>query len=135
MVYLDSFTTASYPTPPRALLSLVAKQLPSFGASLETAVQDLAHYQNMGFSTLVLVSGEQRALDLQALLREQKVRSAVEFKLRELPQPGKVILTVFLLMVIFGNHGRRRRSCMGCGCAPFSSILAALGLWKLWDKR
>jgi len=48
---------------------------------------------------------------------------------------GKVILTVFLLMVIFGNHGRRRRSCMGCGCAPFSSILAALGLWKLWDKR
>ena len=50
---------------------------------------------------------------------------------------GKVLLTVFLLMVIFGNfsdrrgrHGRRR----GCGCAPFSSILAALGLWKLWDK-
>ena len=48
---------------------------------------------------------------------------------------GKVILTVFLLMVIFGNRGRRRRSCMGCGCAPFSSILAALGLWKLWDDR
>lgn len=52
---------------------------------------------------------------------------------------GKVLLTVFLLMVIFGNfsdrrgrHGRRR-GC-GCGCAPFSSILAALGLWKLWDK-
>lgn len=48
---------------------------------------------------------------------------------------GKVILTVFLLMIIFGNRGRRRRSCMGCGCAPFSSILAALGLWKLWDDR
>lgn len=48
---------------------------------------------------------------------------------------GKVILTVFLLMVIFGNRGRRRRSCMGCGCAPFSSILAALGLWRLWDER
>ena len=52
---------------------------------------------------------------------------------------GKVLLTVFLLMVIFGNfsdrRGRygRRRGC-GCGCAPFSSILAALGLWKLWDK-
>ena len=48
---------------------------------------------------------------------------------------GKVILTVFLLMIIFGNRGRRRRSCMGCGCAPFSSILAGLGLWKLWDER
>lgn len=54
---------------------------------------------------------------------------------------GKVILTVFLLMVIFGNRGHRRgrgrwddrRGC-GCGCMPFSSILAALGLWKLWDR-
>jgi len=92
-VYLDSFTTSGYPAPPRALLSLMAKQLPSFGGSLETAVQDLSHYQNMGFSTLVLVTGEQRALDLQALLREQRVRSAVEFKLREMPQPGKIIIT------------------------------------------
>ena len=51
---------------------------------------------------------------------------------------GKVLLTIFLLMVIFGNHqgrrGRRGRNGCGCGCAPFSSILAALGLWKLWDK-
>ena len=92
--FLDSFTVSGYPVPPRALLSVMAKQLPSFGGSLETAVQDLAHYQNMGFSTLVLVSGEQRALDLQALLREQKVRSAVEFKLREMPEPGKIIITI-----------------------------------------
>ena len=94
LVYLDSFTTSAYPTPPKALLSITAKQLPSFGASLETAVQDLNHYQGMGFGSLVLVSGEQRALDLQGLLREQKVRSAVEFKLRELPQPGQTIITV-----------------------------------------
>ena len=94
VVYLDSFATASYPVPPRALLSIQAKQLPSFGASLETAVQDLEHYQRMGYSTLVLVSGEQRALDLQTLLREQKVASAVDFQLRELPKPGQVVLTV-----------------------------------------
>lgn len=58
---------------------------------------------------------------------------------------GKVILTIFLLTVIFGDHGRRRhrgygrrydrRDGCGCGCAPFSSLLAALGLWKLWDKK
>lgn len=51
---------------------------------------------------------------------------------------GKVILTIFLLMVIFGNSGRSRRygrdgcGCSGCGCAPFSSLLAGLGLWRLW---
>ncbi|MEA4933784.1 MAG: transcription-repair coupling factor [Lawsonibacter sp.] len=94
VAYLDSFTTSGYPTPPKVLLSLIAKQLPSFGASLETAVQDLTHYQNAGFSSLVLVSGEQRALDLQALLREQKVKSAVEFQMKELPRSGQTVITM-----------------------------------------
>ena len=48
---------------------------------------------------------------------------------------GKVILTVFLLLIIFGNRGKRRnREGCGCGCMPFSSLLAGLGLWKLWKK-
>jgi len=94
VVYLDSFLTASHPTPPKALLSLVAKQLPAFGISMETAVQDLKHYQAGGFSALVLVSGEQRALDLQNLLREQGVKAAVSFKLTELPRPGQVVITL-----------------------------------------
>ena len=94
VVYLDSFTTSSYPTPPKALLSVTAKQLPPFLGSLDTAVQDLAHYQSGGFACLVLVSGEQRALDLQTLLREQKIKAAVDFQLTELPQPGQVVITV-----------------------------------------
>lgn len=48
---------------------------------------------------------------------------------------GKVILTIFLLMVIFGKKNRYGRSGCGCGCAPFSRLLAALGLWKLWDNN
>ncbi len=94
LVYLDSFATSGHPAPPKALLSITAKQLPSFGISLETAVQDLAHYQASGFSSLVLVSGEQRALDLQTLLREQKVKAAVDFQLKELPRPGEIVITV-----------------------------------------
>ena len=72
----------------------MAKQLPSFGASLETAVQDLSHYQSAGFGVLVLVSSEQRALNLQTLLREQKVTSGVEFSPKTLPKPGQIMLTV-----------------------------------------
>ncbi len=94
LVYLDSFITSGYPTPPKALLSATAKQLPPFLTGLETAVQDAAHYQNHGFACLLLVSGEQRALDLQALLREQGVKSAVDFQLKALPQPGQAIITV-----------------------------------------
>lgn len=48
---------------------------------------------------------------------------------------GKVILTVVLLLIIFGNRGKRRnREGCGCGCMPFSSLLAGWGLWKLWKK-
>ena len=48
---------------------------------------------------------------------------------------GKVFLTVFLLLIIFGNRGKRRnREGCGCGCMPFSSLLAGWGLWKLWKK-
>ena len=93
VVYLDSFTMSTYPQPPRDLQSFMAKQLPSFGGSLETAVQDLNHYRSQGFSCLVLVSGEQRALDLQNLLREQKVRAAVEFSPKGLPGPGEITIT------------------------------------------
>ena len=94
LLFLDSFATGAYPVPPRTLLSLMTKQLPSFGASLETAAQDLLHYQNLGYASLVLVSGEQRALDLQAQLREMKVRSAVDFRLTELPRPGQTVITI-----------------------------------------
>src|SRR5699024_8865840 len=70
--YLDAFAASAYPRRPRTVLNLLAKQLPSYGASLETAVSDLAHYVSEGFRTVVLVGSEQRALNLQALLREQK---------------------------------------------------------------
>ena len=92
--YLDAFTSSRYPQRPRTLLHLLTKQLPSYGASLETAVSDLAHYVSDGFRTVVLVSSEQRALNLQALLREQKMTTAVDFQLHELPGYGKAVIAV-----------------------------------------
>jgi len=90
--YLDSFTTSQYPTRPRTLLAVTTKQLPSYGVSLETAVSDLSHYLNAGFSVVVLAGSEQRCLNLQTLLREQKIRSAVDFKLQTLPAPGQAVI-------------------------------------------
>ena len=92
--YLDAFTSSRYPQRPRTLLNLLTKQLPSYGASLETAVSALAHYVSDGFRTVVLVSSEQRALNLQALLREQKMTTAVDFQLHELPGYGKAVIAV-----------------------------------------
>ena len=94
LCYLDSFASARYPRRPRSLLNLLAKQLPSYGASLETAVSDLGHYAGDGYRTVVLVSSEQRALNLQALLREQNLKTAVDFQLHDLPGYGKAVISV-----------------------------------------
>jgi len=94
VLYLDSFAASSYPQPPRSVISVAAKQLSAFGVSLETAAADLAHYQASGFGSIVLVCSEQRALNLQTLLRERNIRSAVDFQLRDLPSPGKTVIAV-----------------------------------------
>ena len=92
VAYLDPFTSSQYPQRPRQLLAVTAKQLSAYGVSLETAVSDLSHYLTAGFSVVVLAGSEQRCLNLQALLREQNVRSAVDFKLSSLPQPGQAVI-------------------------------------------
>ena len=92
--FLDAFASSSYPLRPRVMLDVMAKQLPSYGASLETAAGDLRHYQCAGFGAVVLAGGEQRCLNLQSLLREEKVRSAVDFALHDLPGPGQAVLCV-----------------------------------------
>ncbi|MCI8538364.1 MAG: transcription-repair coupling factor [Oscillospiraceae bacterium] len=92
--YLDSFLTAQYPDSPRAVLSVSAKILPSFGASLETAVSDLTHYQNAGIAAIVLCSSEQRANALSQLMREQKVKTGLDLKLHDLPGAGKSVIAL-----------------------------------------
>ena len=92
--YLDSFLTAQYPSPPLSTLSVSAKLLPSFGASLETAVSDLTHYQNSGCAVVVLCSSEQRANALTQLMREQKVKIGLDLKLHDLPAPGRSVIAL-----------------------------------------
>ncbi len=94
LCFLDSFATSTTPLPPKTLLSVQARQLSSFGVNLETAAADLAQFQSAGAATVVLVASEQRALNLQALLRERKIRSAVDFQLHDLPQAGGVTIAV-----------------------------------------
>ncbi len=92
--FLDSFASSSVPLPPRTLLSVQGRQLSSFGISLETAVTDLAQFQHTGTATVVLVGNEQRALNLQTMLRNRKILSAVDFLLGTLPKPGEIKIAV-----------------------------------------
>ena len=54
------------------MIAVNAKQLSSYGGSLETAVSDLEHYRATGSAVLLLCAGEIRANNLRHLLEERE---------------------------------------------------------------
>ena len=94
VAFLDAFAGSSYPDncPPKHLLPMVAKQLPSYGGSLDTAAADLAHYQKMEFSSLVLCGSRRRAELLQEMLSSKGLSAFLCIPLTTMPQPGQILL-------------------------------------------
>jgi transcription-repair coupling factor (superfamily II helicase) len=96
VVLMENFLSASFPDSlqPKQLLSVAAKQLPSYGGSMDTAVSDLEHYQRSGFRTLVLCGNRRRAEILQQMLSDRSVEHVVlAFPATDLPEPGQILLT------------------------------------------
>ena len=93
-VYFDAFGGAAYPeeNPPKVLLPIAAKQLPSYGGNLDTAVADLTHYQKMEFGSLVLCGSRHRAELLQGMLRDRGLSAFLCIPLTSLPKPGQILL-------------------------------------------
>jgi len=94
-VYFDAFGGTSYPEdcPPKHLLPMTAKQLPSYGGNLDTAASDLTHYQKMEFSSLVLCGTRRRAELLQEMLSSKGLSSFICIPLTTMPKPGQILLT------------------------------------------
>jgi transcription-repair coupling factor (superfamily II helicase) len=93
VIMAESFTGSKYPLRPRAILNISAKQLPSYGGSLETATGDIAHYSGSGYKTVVLCQDERRAKILTEYLRERNIPIAVDLMLHELPENGSCVIT------------------------------------------
>ena len=93
-VYFDAFGGTSYPEecPPKTLLPMTAKQLPGYGGNLDTAATDLAHYQKMDFSSLVLCGTRRRAELLQEMLSAKGLSSFICIPLTSMPKPGQILL-------------------------------------------
>ena len=94
-VFFDSFLSGAFPKalPPKHLLSVTARQLPSYGGNLEVAAQDLAHYRKNEFATLVLCANRRRAETLQELLFSRNIHCSLMFPCETLPKPGQIFLT------------------------------------------
>ncbi len=95
VVYTDAFGGTSYPeeNPPMQLLPLAAKQLPGYGGNLDTAAADLAHYQKLEFSSLVLCGSRRRAELLQELLHNRGLSAMLCIPLTAMPKPGQILLS------------------------------------------
>ena len=98
-LYLDSFGGSSYPDEnrPKQLLPMTAKQLPGYGGNLDTAVSDLAHYQKLEFSTLVLCGTRRRAEILQEMLSSKNLSSFLCIPLTAMPKNGQILLAEGIL--------------------------------------
>ncbi len=95
VAYFDAFGGTSYPedAPPKHLLPMTAKQLPSYGGNLETAATDLKHYQKMEFGSLVLCGSRRRAELLQEMLSAKGLSAFLCIPLTTLPRSGQILLS------------------------------------------
>ena len=94
VVMLDALPTSRHPLKPHGLLAINARQLSSYGGSLETAVTDLEHYRNTGSAVLVLCGGEVRANNLLRLLEGRNIPAVLDLKGAAMPRPGALRITV-----------------------------------------
>ena len=90
VIMADSLPVSRYPLKPRGLLSLNARQLSSYGGSLETAAADLAHYRESHTAVLVLCGSDSRCLNLHKLLEERGIPAALSLRGMRVPPPGEV---------------------------------------------
>ena len=93
VVMMGALPTSRYPYPPKGLLSVSARQLSSYGGSLEAAVTDLEQYRRNGSAVLLLCGGETRAKNLHSLLTERGIPAALDVKGITMPAPGEVRIT------------------------------------------
>lgn len=93
-IYLDAFSGSSYPeeNPPKQLLPMTAKQLPGYGGNLDTVAGDLAHYQRLDYSCLVLCGSRRRAELLQEMLSSRNLSAFLCIPLNTMPKPGQILL-------------------------------------------
>jgi transcription-repair coupling factor (superfamily II helicase) len=94
VIMAGALPTSRYPYPPKGLLSVNARQLSSYGGSLETAVTDLEQYRENGSAVLLLCGGETRGKNLHSLLTERGIPAALDLRGTAMPAPGEIRITV-----------------------------------------
>lgn len=92
--YLDAFTSSRYPQRPRTPAQPADQAAPLITAPAWRPPSPIWPTMSPTVPHRGTVEARARALNLQALLREQKMTTAVDFQLHELPGYGKAVIAV-----------------------------------------
>jgi len=94
LVMSDNFTSGRYPVEPKSIISATVKQLPSYGGSAETAIEDVKHYVSQKFSVVVLAADKRRAEMLCEYFVGKGVKTSLDTELKKLPPEGSCVISV-----------------------------------------
>ncbi len=94
VIETSALPTSRYPLKPRHLLSISARQLSSYGGSLETAVSELQEYRDNGSAVLLLAAGEGRAKNLHNMLEHRNIPAVLDPSNSEMPKPGEIRISI-----------------------------------------
>jgi len=148
VVMADAFTMGQYPLSPRSVMSLTAKQLPSYAGSAQAAADDVRHWLGEGYRCVVLAGDKRRAEALKDVLYEKDIKNVyIDSRLNALPEPGRCVISLGSLPPVWNIPRRswqfwRTHRSRNPACAPPAGSgrsLQAPGLgpmrtfpWGIW---
>lgn len=94
VVQMESLPTSRNLLAPKVLLHPSAKQLNTYGGSLDAAAADITHYLQMNYRVVVLCGGEVRCRNMQNLLRERKLPATLDLEGTAAPAHGQILVSV-----------------------------------------
>ncbi|MBR5491143.1 MAG: transcription-repair coupling factor, partial [Oscillospiraceae bacterium] len=90
----EYFTTGRIKPEPAAIVGVTAKQLPSYGGSLETACDDVKHYLSRNFALIVLASDTRRAGSLRTFFADRNITARIIPDLNAPINEGECVIAV-----------------------------------------
>ncbi len=91
-VMLEAFARAEYGVSPKAILNIIAKQLPSYGGDLELACSEIGQYLENGNRVIILAATRKNAENIQKLLGDRGISAGLDFMLAKIPERGQAII-------------------------------------------
>ncbi len=104
-IMLEAFVRSDHGVAPKSILSLIAKQLPSFGGNLELACSEISEFLADGNRVIILTGRSESAENMQTLLRDHGISAGIDLMLAHMPEKGRAVIGEGVLSAGFEYPG------------------------------